>query len=100
MATNSLVNSAVFVYTENHAEDRLGRPKRLTNLKRHGLDLASLESAFEFFDQATIVLVKKGRLMAIGEFRGTVISVVFQALGTEAISLISMRRASRKERNL
>jgi uncharacterized DUF497 family protein len=75
-------------------------PKRLTNLKRHRMDLADLEYAFSFFAEARIVSAKRGRLMAIGEFEGMAISVVFRQLGTEAISLISMRRASRKERRL
>jgi uncharacterized protein len=39
--------------------------------------------------------------MAIGEFRGiAILAVVFAALGTEAISVISMRDASRKERKV
>jgi uncharacterized DUF497 family protein len=39
--------------------------------------------------------------MAIGEFNGvTVIAVVFATLGSEAISVVSMRRADRKERSL
>lgn len=39
--------------------------------------------------------------MAVGEFRGeTVIATIFVLLGTEALSVISMRRASRKERKL
>jgi uncharacterized DUF497 family protein len=36
--------------------------------------------------------------MAIGEFDGQIISVVFKPLGSEALSVISMRIASRKER--
>ena len=36
--------------------------------------------------------------MAIGLFRGTVVTVIFELLGTEALSIVSMRRASRKER--
>lgn len=37
--------------------------------------------------------------MAIGEFRQTILAVIFKPLGSEAISVISMRRASRKERS-
>jgi uncharacterized DUF497 family protein len=46
-----------------------------------------------------IVAAKDERLMAIGTFEGHIISVVFARLGSEAISVISMRHASRKERN-
>jgi uncharacterized DUF497 family protein len=39
--------------------------------------------------------------MAIGEFNGQIIvAVVFKPLGSEAISVISMRPASTKERKL
>ena len=40
-----------------------------------------------------------GRLLAIGEFEGiAIIAVVFRPLGSEALSAISMRRASKTER--
>ncbi len=74
-------------------------PKRLSNIVKHdGLDFASL--TVEFFDAAAIYPAKEERLLAIGAFEGTVIAVVFQPLGTEALAIISMRSASRKERNL
>lgn len=38
--------------------------------------------------------------MAIGRFRGSVLAVIFAPLGTEAASVITMRRASRKERSV
>lgn len=74
--------------------------KRLTNLEKHkGFDFADLTT--EFFDNAAIYPAKQGRLMAVGEFRGeTIIATIFVLLGTEALSVISMRRASRKERKL
>lgn len=74
--------------------------KRQANLEKHkGFDFADL--TVEFFEVATIVPAKNGRYMAIGEFRGeTVIATIFAPLGAEAISIISMRRASRKERML
>ncbi len=74
-------------------------PKRQTNLANRGLDFADLDD--EFFMGATVLPAKKERFMAIGEFRGKIIlAVIFKPLGSEAISVISMRRASRKERNL
>lgn len=73
-------------------------PKREETLAERRLDMADLTR--EFFDEATIFEAKKGRLMAIGQFRGDLITVIFTLLGTEAVSVISMRRASRKERRL
>jgi uncharacterized DUF497 family protein len=75
------------VYDEN---------KRRLNLEKHGFDFADL--TLDFFASATIVPVKKGRLMAIGVMRSGVIAVVFITLGTQGISVISHRLASRKER--
>ena len=37
-------------------------------------------------------------MVAVGDFEDIVIAVVFRTLGPEAISVISMRYASRKER--
>jgi uncharacterized DUF497 family protein len=73
-------------------------PKRLTTLARRGLDFASLES--EFFANAITAPARGGRLRAIGELRGAIIAVFFAPLGSEAISVISMRQASRKERKV
>lgn len=73
-------------------------PKRLQTLAKRGLDFEDLDEAF--FLEATVVPAKAGRLMAVGVLHGQVIAVIFAALGSEAISVISMRRASRKERNL
>lgn len=38
------------------------------------------------------------RTKAIGEIAGRTYAIVFSPLGTEAISIVSLRRASRKER--
>ncbi len=72
-------------------------PKRATTLTERRLDMAALTVAF--FETATVFEAKDDRFMAVGPFEGDIISVVFKPLGTEAISIISMRRASRKERN-
>nr|WP_020173383.1 BrnT family toxin [Methyloferula stellata] len=71
--------------------------KRLANLDKHGMDFADLNILF--FESSTIVEAKNGRLMAIGHLNGA-ITVVFAILGTSAISIISMRPASAKERKL
>ena len=73
-------------------------PKRLLNLRTRGLDFADLDP--EFFAASTVVPARDGRSMAIGVFRELVLSVIFRPLGTEAISVISMRIASRRERSV
>jgi len=73
-------------------------PKRIANIEKHGLDFARLR--LDFFETARIVPGKEDRFLAIGMFEGhLVIAVVFRPLGTEALSIISMRRASQKERS-
>ncbi len=73
--------------------------KRLTNIEKHSLDFADL--TIEFFENALIVDAKESRFMAIGDFQGRMIAaVIFRPLGSEALSVISMRRANAKERKL
>ncbi len=72
--------------------------KRLANLDKHGLDFADLE--IEFFLNSLVAPVREGRFKAIGPLGRNVIVVVFAPLGTEAVSVISMRPANRKERGL
>jgi hypothetical protein len=78
-------------------------PKRQANMATHGLDLADAES----FDWDTAIVVpghtsREGRLRfrAIGWLRRELVALVFSPLGAEAISVISLRRASRTERKL
>lgn len=72
-------------------------PKRIRNLAKHGLDFAALTP--EFFKASTVYPAKADRLIAIGELNGRIVfAVVFRPLGSEVISVISMRPASRKER--
>jgi uncharacterized protein len=70
--------------------------KRLTNLAKHGLDFADLDP--DFFVAAASAPADKDRFVALSEWAGIAITVVFRPLGAEAISVISMRPASRKER--
>jgi uncharacterized protein len=73
--------------------------KRLANLDKHGLDFADLE--LEFFLNSVVAPVRDRRFRAIGSTRGgRVIVVIFAPLGTESVSVISMRPANRKERSL
>lgn len=73
-------------------------PKRLANLDKHGLDFASLTA--DFFAGATVVRAKLSRLKAIATWQGEPVTVIFTPLGREAISVISMRPADKKERAL
>lgn len=74
-------------------------PKRQANIAKHGLDFADLNAAF--FEAATVVPAHSARFLAIGELNGAlVIAVVFRPLGTEALSVISMRPASATERKV
>ncbi|MGR6431829.1 BrnT family toxin [Rhizobium sp. PAMB 3174] len=67
-------------------------------MEKHGFDFADLD--LDFFGSATTFPVEKGRFMAVGLFRSAAITVVFSVLGSEAISIVSMRPASRKERRI
>jgi len=73
-------------------------PKREANLSKHRLDFADLDETF--FDAALFLPSYGRRWRAIGETIQGVVSVVFVTLGTEAVSVISMRPASRYERKL
>ncbi|RJL09433.1 BrnT family toxin [Paracoccus siganidrum] len=73
-------------------------PKRQTNLAKHGLDFADLDEGF--FLGALVVRTRQDRFKAMGRFADGTIAVVFATLGTEGVSVISMRPASKKERSL
>ena len=73
-------------------------PKRLANLDKHGLDFADLNEAF--FDGALVLPTHNKRWAGIGKNIRGIIVVVFVTLGKEAVNVISMRPASRKERRL
>jgi uncharacterized DUF497 family protein len=73
-------------------------PKRLANLAKHGLDFADLDETF--FESALVVPSHSNRWRGIGKDIRGVIVVVFVTLRQEAVSVISMRPASRDERKL
>lgn len=72
--------------------------KRQSNLAKHGLDFADLDE--DYFLHSMVVPAKRGRQMAIGRLADGATAVVFTVLGTEGVSVISMRPASLKERSL
>ena len=82
--------------------------KRAANLlpepEGHGLDFLDARERFEW---ATAIIVPthpgrdgRPRLVAIGWLDDHLRTLVFSLLGTEAVSAISLRPASRKERKL
>ena len=78
-------------------------PKRQANIATHGFDLADAES----FDWETAIVLpghagKSGRprFRAVGWLGHELVTLVFSPLGAEAISVISLRPASRAERKL
>lgn len=72
-------------------------PKRYANLDKHGIDFAAI--GVEFFLGAMVKPAREGRWVAIGELDGIIV-VIFATVGSEAISIISARPASAKERTL
>jgi uncharacterized protein len=70
--------------------------KRDLTLAKRGLNFADL--TIEFFIGATVIPANEFRFKAVGEFGGTIIAVIYKPLGSEALSVISMRKANRKER--
>ena len=71
--------------------------KRDLTLAMRRLDFADL--TMDFFERASIVPAKVSRFKAVGEFGGKIITVIFEPLGFEALSVIPMRRANQNERN-
>jgi uncharacterized DUF497 family protein len=72
-----------------------GEPKRLSNLAKHGLDFADVENEFDWAN-ARIAPTKGDR--SVGTMSEQTVVVIFAMFGTEALSIISLRPASRRER--
>jgi uncharacterized protein len=80
-------------------------PKRLANLNKHELDFREFEEGFSW--EACLVFparpsrTGRARHQMIGELNGELVVVaVVSPLGFEALSLVSLRPASGKERKL
>ncbi|MGB0798092.1 MAG: BrnT family toxin [Planktomarina sp.] len=73
-------------------------PKRAANIAKHGLDFADL--TLEYFLSATVVDVHSGRRAAIGTLADGTLTTIFFELGTQGLSVISLRPASAKERQM
>jgi uncharacterized DUF497 family protein len=68
----------------------------LANIDKHSLDFADFNEAF--FADALILPAKRRRFRGIGANTQGVICVVFAKLGSEGVSVISMRPADARER--
>jgi uncharacterized DUF497 family protein len=64
---------------------------------KHGYDFRHLTT--DFFEAAEIIPARDGRFRAVGRFKDEALTVIFQRRGTEAVAVISMRPANRKERS-
>ena len=77
-------------------------PKRRKNIEVHGLDFADASDRFEWetaLVQSTYSSGRGGaRFIAIGILDEALVTLVFSRLGTEAVSAVSLRAASNKER--
>lgn len=73
-------------------------PKRLTNIEDHNLDFADAER----FDWVSSIVrpSHSRRFRAIGMLDSRLVAIIFAPVGTEAISIISMRQASKNERKI
>ena len=80
-------------------------PKRLANLDKHGLDFSRIDAEFNW-NAALVIPTKpsrtgRKRMIFVGEMLGEgVVVVVASPLGKEALSIVSLRRASETERAL
>jgi uncharacterized DUF497 family protein len=97
--TYKKIASAEYLLYVQYMKITYDEMKRLTNIEKHGLDFADL--TIEFFAGSIVLPAKEDRFLAVGEFQGRIIAaVVFRPLGSQALSVISMRPASAKERRL
>ncbi len=73
-------------------------PKRLANIKKHGLDFLSV--TFDVLMNARRARpVSDGRFALIGKLEsGRIVAMIVKPLGLEAVSIISLRPANKKER--
>lgn len=76
----------------------MGRAETRGEQAKHGLDFVDLTE--DFFAEAMIVQAKDRRWKAIGRLADGTIAVIFATLGTEGLSIISMRPAGQAESKL
>ena len=75
--------------------------KRLANLEKHGLDF---NDALELFKEEMVIALDRrrdygeSRFIGFGVLRQRVLAVAFSRRGPDAIRIISLRKANRRER--
>ena len=80
-------------------------PKRLANIDKHGLDFSQIDAEFDW-DTAVVLPTRasrtgRERTIFVGQMLGkSVVVIVASPLGGEALSIISLRLASDRERTL
>lgn len=79
-------------------------PKRRANIAKHGYDFADFDTCFDatdaLFRPARPSRTGRSRILVIGAWEDRrVVAVVVSPLGSEALSLVSLRTASPKERD-
>ncbi len=77
-------------------EDHLRSPKAPCQFAKHKLDLTDVEE--DFFAGAIVLPAQGGRYKALGLLGGKAVAVIFKPVGSEAFAIISLRPASKKER--
>ncbi|WP_018856675.1 BrnT family toxin [Rhizobium sp. 42MFCr.1] len=70
--------------------------KRVANLHKHGLDFADV--IFFDWESALVTPTHSNRFKAIGYFEDGTAVIIYGLLGSEAVSIISFRPASARER--
>jgi hypothetical protein len=83
----------------------IDEPKRLSNLRKHGLDMADFAQGFDFDSARTFPAYPsrtgRTRFGLMGWFNGAVVvAAIMSPLGSEALSLVSLRLASQQERDI
>jgi uncharacterized DUF497 family protein len=78
-------------------------PKRVANLDKHGLDMADFQEGFDFATaiefEARASRTGRSRFSLIGYLNGALVVVaIVSPLGSEALSLVSLRPAKITER--
>ena len=77
-------------------------PKRLANLAKHGLDFAEFEEGFDLgrcaIQETRASRTGRVRFKLIGRFKGRIVTAaVVSPLGSEALAIVSFRRANPSE---
>jgi uncharacterized DUF497 family protein len=80
-------------------------PKRVANFIKHGLDFADVEEGFDFAGAFALPAkpsrTGRPRIRFIGEMNGELlVAMIASPLGTEGLSIVSLRPASEREREL